>query len=119
MSLFNQNLSRYGKEIVLQNREISAPNFGSTDFDEIFTDTITVSALIDTQRGKTIFDGVATDRPITHKFCITWLSGVTDETWVLYGGRRFDIVDYENCGEKDELLILRCTERGTGEAAKS
>lgn len=118
-ALFKRNLARCGKTITLQNRDISAPIFGSADFDELFSGDQDVQAIVNTERGKTIFDGVATDRPITHKFCIEYLSGVTAETWVSFNGRRFDIVDVENCCEENRVLILRCTERGTGEASKA
>lgn len=118
-ALFKRQLARHGKSITLQNRAIVPPAFGAADFDEAFSGDVTVTALIDTRRGSTLFDGVATDRPITHKFCIEYLAGVTAETWVLFGGRRFDVVDVENRGEDDECLVLRCTERGAGEAAKT
>ena len=119
IGLFKRNLKRCGQDVTLQNRDIVAPDFGSPDFDEAFSNDIVVKATINTQRGKTLFDGVATDNPVTHKICIEYLSGVTAETWILFKGRRFDIIDVENCGEKDQILILRCNERGTGEAAKA
>ena len=117
--LFQRNLNRCGKPITIQNRSIVAPAFGSPDFDEEFTGDIEVTALVNTKRGKTLFDGVATDQVITHKFCMHYIEGVTDESWVLFKGRRFDIIDVENCCENDKRLTLSATERGTGEAAKS
>lgn len=117
--LFLRNLAKCGQPITLQNRDIVPPVFGTPDFDENFSGDQTVQAIISTQRGKTLFDGVATDNPITHKICIEYLPGVTAETWILFKGRRLDILDVENCCEHDEVLILRCTERGTGEAAKA
>lgn len=119
MGLIHRNLVKFGQPITLQNRDITAPVFGGVDFDEDFTGDTVVTAIVGTERGKTLFDGVATDRPITHKIRIEYVAGVTAETWVLLGGRRLDIVDVENCCEHDEVLILRCTERGTGEAAKA
>jgi len=111
-ALFLRQLARHGKTITLYNRAIVAPVAGSADFTESFSGAAPVLALIDTTRGKTLFDGVATDRPITHKFCIAYLAGVTAETWVEFGGRRFDILDVENCGEEDVVLRLSCTETG-------
>lgn len=119
MSLFKRNLAKCGQTITLQDRNIQAPDFGTPDFDLDFSNDTPVQAIVNTKRGKTIFDGVATDQPITHKFCIEFVSGVTAETWILFNGQRFDIIDVENCCEKDEILILRCTERGVGEAAKA
>jgi hypothetical protein len=119
MSLFKRNLAKYGQPITLQNRDIMAPIFGTSDFDETFSGDQVVQAIVSTKRGTTLFDGVATDNPITHKITIVFIAGVTAETWVLLNGRRLDILDVENCCEKDEVLILRCTERGTGEASKA
>lgn len=118
LALFKRNLAKCGKTITLQNRAISSPEFGTPDFDEAFTSTDDVQAILQTQRGKVLFDGVSTDERITHKICIEYLAGVTSETWILFDGRRFDILDVENCGEQDICLILRCNERGTGAAAK-
>lgn len=118
LALFKRNLAKCGQLITLQNRDIQAPEFGTPDFDEAFSGDTEVQAIIQTDRGKVLFDGVSTDNPITHKICIEYLPGVTAETWVLLKGRRLDILDVENCGEQDLCLILRCTERGTGEAAK-
>ena len=119
MSLFKRNLAKYGQPITLQNREIKPPLFGKPDFDETFSGDQVVTGIVSTKRGKTLFDGVATDNPITHKISIEFLAGVTAETWVLFKGSRLDIPDVENCCEKDEVLILRCTERGTAEASKA
>lgn len=119
LSLFKRNLAKCGQQITLQNRDIQAPDFGTVDFDEDFSNDNVVDAIVKTERGKTLFDGVNTDTPITHRICIEYLAGVTAETWILLsGGRRLDIIDVENCCEKDEVLILRCRETGTAEASK-
>lgn len=116
--LFNLNLLKCGKMLTLQNRNIASPAFGSVDFDETFSNDQEVLGIVKTKRGKTFFDGVNTETPITHEICIQYLPGVTAETWVLFKGRRIDILSVENCCEEDEVLILTCSERGTGEAAK-
>jgi hypothetical protein len=118
LSLFKRNLVKYGKTITLQDRAIQAPDFQTYDFDEVFTDSYEVTAILSTERGNTLFDGVSTDRPITHKVCIEYIDGITAETWVLYGDRRLDILDVENCGEENKILILRCADMGTAEASK-
>lgn len=119
LATLKYQLAKSGQDITLQDRDIAPPVFGSPDFDEEFTSKTTVKAIIKTPRGTTLFDGVGTDNPITHIFCLEYVAGVTAETWIEFKGRRFNILDVENCGEKDEVLILRSTERGTGEAAKS
>ena len=76
-------------------------------------------AILQTKRGKVLFDGVSIDQNVTHRICLEFVAGVTSETWVLYNGRRFDILDVENVGEQGQCLILLCNERGVGEAAKA
>ena len=119
MSLFARSLVRRGQTITLQNRDIEAPLFGFSDFDEEFSGDNDVKALIKTISGKTFFDSVSTETPITHEIRINFLPGVTAETWVLFKGRRIDVLAVTNCCEEDKILILTCTERGTGEAAKA
>lgn len=125
MSLFKRNLAKYGKSITLQNRDIVSPIFGTPDFDENFSGDIVRTALVKTIRGKTFFDGVSTERLITHEFRIEYESGVIDdntvtaETWVLFKSRRIDVLSVTNCCEEDEVLILTCSDRGNGNAAKA
>lgn len=119
MSLFKRQLAKCGKTITLQNRDIEAPLFGSTDFNELFSGDQDVQAIVKTVSGKTFFDGVSTETNITHEMRIEYLPGVTAETWILFKGRRIDILSVENCCEEDQILILTCSERGTGEAAKA
>lgn len=110
---FFRALNRCGKEITLQNRDIVAPLYGSVDFDEEFSNDIVVKAIIKTQSGNTFFDGVNTESNITHLIRIKYIEGVTSETWILFKGRRIDILSVENCCEDDEILILTCTDQGT------
>jgi head-tail adaptor len=119
MSLFLYNLARCGKDIIIHNRSIVAPVFGSVDYSERFDPVDTVKAIIKTSRGKTLFDGVSVDRVITHEFCLAYIAGVSAESWIEYDSRLFDILDVENCGENNTCLKLRCNERGTGEAAQA
>lgn len=105
--------------ILLQSRHIVAPVFDDVDFDEDFQDTSEVWAKIDTQIGKTVFDGVDTDINVTHKITIRFDPSVTTETWVEFASRKFDIMLTENLEERDEWLLLFCTVRGVGEAAKA
>lgn len=105
--------------IKLQSRDIVSPVFGDVDFDEDFQDTSEVWALIKTQTGKTVFDGVDTDFNITHGMTIRFDPSVTTETWVELDSRKFDIMMLENLEERNEFLLLFCTVRGVGEAAKA
>lgn len=125
MSLFQRALAKYGKPVTLQNRNVLPPLFGTTDFDEAFTGDLERTALVKTIRGKTFFDGVSTETPITHEFRLPYEAGVVDddtvtaETWLLFKGKRIDVLAVENCCEEDNVLVLTCTNRGIGEAAKA
>lgn len=119
MTLFDRSIAKCGQLITLQDRDITPPNFGISDFDLNFSNNQDVKAVINTKRGKTIFDGVTTDQPITHRLAIKFILGITSETWVLLKNRRLDIIDVENIGELDKCLILLCNERGLGDAAKA
>lgn len=98
-------------EIVLQNRVIT-PLTTSVDFQETFSTNATVWAMINTTRGKTAFDSSNVERDISHEFTIRFVSNITAETWVLFDGKRLDIVDVEDLEERHEWLVLRCAERG-------
>ena len=119
MSLFLRNLAKCGKTITLQNRDIAAPLFGASDFDEEFSGDQDVKAIVKTIKGKTFFDGVSAERLITHEMRLEYVAGVTAETWILFKGRRIDVLAVENCCENDKVLVLTCSGRGVGEAAKS
>ena len=107
--------------IILQSRDIEAPVFDAVDFDENFTDfPDPVWALVETAIGKSVFDGVDTDVNITHKITIRFDTTVTSETWIQFDdGRRFDVQFTENMEERNEWLLMFCTVRGLGEAAKA
>ncbi len=117
--LFKRNLARCGKMVKLQNRDIEAPRFDSADFDELFSEIKEVPAIIKTPRGRIVFDGVDTETQVTHEICIAYVAGVTSETWIEFKGRRFDILNVQNCCEEDAVLILDCAEKGVNEASKA
>ena len=95
--------------ITLQDRSIAPEEI---DFTENFSNNIEVWAMIATVRGLESFDGVNVETLVTHNIYIRFLPGVTEETWVLFDDRRFDIVDVENLDERKTFLLLRCKERG-------
>lgn len=108
-------------EIILENRAIQAPDFDKVDFDEEFTaPNPPVWSMIDTVQGKTFFDGVSTERDITHWVYINFDTTVTAETWVkLADGRRLDILKVENLDERSDYMLLHCEDRGAVEASKA
>lgn len=107
-------------EITLEDRAITPPDFDSTDFDETFTTNATVWALIQTVEGKTFFDGVSTEENITHWIYINFDVTVTAETWILLSdSRRLDIIRVEDLDERNDFMLLHCTDRGAVEASKA
>lgn len=108
-------------EITLENRAIQAPEFDTVDFDETFTaPNPAVWSLIETVRGKTFFDGVATEEDITHWVYINFDTTVTAETWIkMADGRRLDILRVENLDERSDFMLLHSIDRGAVEASKA
>lgn len=100
------------EEIVLQNRNLTAPAFQAVDFEEEFEDNGDAYAAIDTVTGKTFFDGVNTDSPVTHEIYIVFDTTVTAQSWVEFDSRRIDILKVENFEERNEFMLLTCVERG-------
>jgi len=99
--------------ITLQDRAITPPESG-VDASETFTDACPdVWAKLETGRGQTIFDDTDTEQDVTHVFTIRFIKGITSETWVKFNNQRFDILNVEDLEERNEWLILRCTNRGT------
>jgi len=99
--------------ITLQDRALTAPVSG-VDATETFTDSNTdVWAMVQTNSGETIFDGVNTDINVTHTITISFIIGITSETWITLGLKRIDILSVENLEERDEWLVFKCTDRGT------
>lgn len=109
MSLFQYQLNKCGQSITLMDRDVGVTG---VDLNESFTNEITVKALIKTVRGTSIFDGSNVEKAVTHEIRIAYLSDINAETWIEYDSRNFDILDVINCAEKDQVLILRCNERG-------
>ena len=109
MSLFQHSLNKCGQDITLMDRDVGVTG---VDLDENFSNETIVKAIVKTKRGKAIFDGSNTEKEITHEIRIAYIATVTAETWVKLKDRNLDIIDIVNCAEKDQILILRCNERG-------
>lgn len=109
LALFKRNLAKRGKDIILKDRSVGVTG---VDLDESFDNPDVVKALIKTVRGTTIFDGSNVEKEVTHEIRIEFIATVTAETWIEFNGRNIDILDVVNCCENDEILILRCNERG-------
>ena len=97
--------------ITLKNRSLDAPR-DNVDFDEDFSDEVTVWAGIKTVNGKTIFDDTNTERDISHEFIIRFREGISNKTWIEYNGDNYDIVKAENVNEQNDWLRLQANIRG-------
>lgn len=106
-------------KIELQERSIQAPLNGSPNFTEDFKRLNSVWSALETPRGMTEFDSVGTEEVVTHIFWIRFLEGVTTETWILFKGKRFNIILATNLEEQDEWLELKSTSRGKAELEAS
>lgn len=98
--------------IILQNRNIQPPDFDEVDFTEDFEDLGHTPAMVNTVRGRTFFDGVNTETPITHEIGIRFDETVTAETWIEFNNRRLDILSVENLDERNEWQLFQCNDRG-------
>ncbi len=105
--------------ITIENRSITPPSAGSVDYTETFTTkdepespSGEVWAKLETRNGESVFDATNVERTVTHKFTIRFIEGITAETWILYNGKRFDILDTENLDERNEFIVLPCNVRG-------
>lgn len=105
--------------VKIQNRAIAAPAFGLVDFGEAFSDADPAAwALIETVSGEAVFDSTNTERSVTHHLYINFDVTVTEESWVeLDDGAKLDVVTVEDLEERHEFMLLRCSNRGTSEAA--
>lgn len=99
--------------ISLQDRSITPPSGDDVDYSETFTGNADVWAMVDTKRGETVFDGTNTERDVTHRFYIRYLSGITAETWIEENNIKYDILDVENLNEENRFMLLRASKRGS------
>ena len=98
--------------IIIQVRSITPPNASGVDYSETFSQDATVWSLCETKMGVEIFDGTAIKGVATHYFYIRWIDNLTFESWVQFKGKKYYIIDVQNLDERDEFMLLRCSERG-------
>lgn len=119
MTLFLRNLLKHGQLIDIQTRTSDGAVFGNPDPEQTFITKHTVLARIKTPKGRATFDEVGLDQVPTHAFMIEWIDGISQEDWISFDGRNFDILNDLNCCERQEILTMFSRERGKGEAAKA
>jgi SPP1 family predicted phage head-tail adaptor len=99
-------------EIILQTRSIQGVTTSDVNFDETFTNSATVSALVETVAGVTVFDSTNTEIAISHRMHVRFDATITAETWVEIDNDKYDIVTVENLDRRSEFMRLNCVIRG-------
>ena len=122
MSFFERNLNKYGQLIDIQSRSTLGASFGNPDPDQAFVTDFTVLSIVSTPiigngvpagfPGEVVFDNIETNRRPTHKFVISWIADFTQEFWVLFNSKRYDILSVIDCCERNNTLVLLSRLRG-------
>ena len=111
-AIFEREKRKCGKCIDLRSRNQSVR--GGT-FDEPFFLVGKFIAVITTVSGKNEFNGINIAEQATHQFKIDWSESIernAAQYWISWQGREYSILDATNCHARNEVLILRATERG-------
>ena len=94
------------ERILLQERTVTAPVFGSSSFTEVYAGGISRWAKVETNFSGRLFDGVQLSEIPSHKFTIRFSSAVTTETRIRYKNVLYRILRLDNLEMRDEYLIL-------------
>ena len=104
------------KLIEIYQRDLTPPTNSLTvdpDYTETFTLLYTIWSMIETPKGKVIFDDVGEDIIITHYFYIRHVDNITAQNWIVYNGNRYDIKNVTDLEENRLYLRLECAIRGS------
>lgn len=104
------------RKIQLQYRVLSS-KFQTADTDRIeFTTLVNAWAKVETLKGYLEYDGVEmTQRGWTHSFTIRYRDDYEQFKWILWKGKRYEILQAEVLDERDEFVLCRCLLTGTNE----
>ena len=89
------------------------------DYTESFTLLHKVWAMVETPKGKVIFDDVGTEKRVTNVFYTRYLSDVTSQNWIIFRGQRYDIERVTNFQENNLYLQIDTIIRGEATKAAS
>lgn len=107
------NLSKY---IEIYERRLKSPLDSlsdSPDYRDEFFLLYNVWAMLETPKGKNIFDKLGIDKAISTIFYIRYLPNITSQNWVAYNGNRYDIVRVADLEENNLFLKLECIITGS------
>ncbi len=94
-------------------RSIAVPTV-TTEYDETFTPTETVQAMVESTRGISVFDGTNTERAVSHTIYFRYIDFLTAEFWLIIPDNDIilDILNVEDLDYGHEYTKLLCAERG-------
>lgn len=82
------------------------------DYTETFTLLWTLKAMIETPKGKVIFDEVGTEKRVTHVFYTRYVPNITAQNWIEYDSVRYDIERVTNLEGNKLYLKIETIIRG-------
>lgn len=100
------------ERILLQERDIATPKFGSQKFSQDYTPIDEVWAGVTTITGTPLFTGVNPDKAIDVIFDIRYRDDVTSETIVTWDGDNYEIIDPVDPDKRKRFLQLMCSTLG-------
>jgi len=105
--------------VLIQDRTITPPVYESVDFTMAFASS-GVWAAIKTTRNNPVFNGVGQDVSASHEVTVRSQAGIEAGTFVqLEDGRRLRVVEAQDFGNRNEYIVMICSERGLGGAAQA
>lgn len=109
------------RKISIQSRNIEPPPMSGEDDASVaygleFVEQFSVWAMIENVVGESIFDGVSTTETTTTNFYIRYIEGITQEQWILYNNKRYNIKLVKNIDENFKYLLLQT--EVTGDVSK-
>ena len=105
--------------IVIAERDIKSPAFGSAKATHVYTTIATVWSSLSTLAGKTIFTNVEIQDQTAYLFIIRYGTAISalleakmTNSVVVYSGKNYKIQQVENPEERNWNLFIYCTELG-------
>ena len=98
--------------IQIYDRTIKEPTDATGNYSLDFKKKITVWASIKSVVGIVVFDSVNMDKTVSHLMTIRYLPFITQEHWIWYDSKYYDIIKIENLNEQNRFQRLHCNLRG-------
>lgn len=93
-------------------RQITPSTNNGVDFGEEFVSSRIYYAMVETNAGLTVFDVTNTEKIVTHTFYTRFIYNLTEENWLVFRDRNYDIINVENLNEQNRFMAIRCCLRG-------